>query len=312
MVSRTRASDATLGRSARQRPEAVALAELDAYRAIPRPTEWIPHASFGSPGVERELFGTDDLPPSLLPWTYIPESGEEGEARPRQEVQLKPAEEKRRFLQYNYARFRLAQLLAAEDADNSVAVVRAALLWHERSVRLRSLLIRANMPLVPTMVRKFLPSDMEFCDLASEGNIALIHCVEKFDISRGFRFSTYACRAILKRLGRLTKRATCYRLRFPATFDPNLERSRWDARTGDPQRQASLADLRDILHENRAELDRMERTIVSERFALSAGGARKTLREMGDRLGLSPERIRQIQQKALLKLRAALTGEPVA
>jgi RNA polymerase primary sigma factor len=49
--------------------------------------------------------------------------------------------------------------------------------------------------------------------------------VEKFDCSRGFKFSTYSCRAILKSFSRVAMRASRYRGKFPAEFDPAMERS---------------------------------------------------------------------------------------
>jgi RNA polymerase sigma factor (sigma-70 family) len=312
MVSRTRTSDLGLRDAIRRRPEGVSLAEQEAFRSIRRPVTWIHHPSFNSPDAEAELFGADDLPPSILPWVFYVEPADGAVRAAPVDSQLTAAQERRRFLQYNFAQCRLARVLSAEGADRSAQSIREALLWHQRATVLRAMLIRANMALVPSMIRRFIASGLEFSDLVSEGNLVLMHCVEKFDVSRGFRFSTYACRAILKRLGRLASRAAVYHQHFPVSYDPDLERGDTHAVWSDIHREESLADLRGILHENRAELDRTERMVVSERFALSAGQARKTLREVGERLGLTPERIRQIQQKALRKLRAALTGERVA
>ena len=65
--------------------------------------------------------------------------------------------------------------------------------------------------------------DMEFADMLGEGNMALLRAVDKFDVSRGFKFSTYACRAILKAFGRGRKQ-TKYRQHNPVHFDPEMER----------------------------------------------------------------------------------------
>jgi RNA polymerase sigma factor (sigma-70 family) len=153
---------------------------------------------------------------------------------------------------------------------------------------------------------------VEFPELISEGNMALLRSVEKFDVSRGFKFSTYACRAILKSFHRLATNVGRYRQHFPTEFDPKLEHSDYDLRKHDIQRDDSVEALRDILSRNRASLSDVERTVVMERFALGTEGKGRTLSEVGKLIGLTNERVRQIQNAALAKLRAVLDEDYLA
>ncbi|HHH75851.1 MAG TPA: sigma-70 family RNA polymerase sigma factor [Phycisphaerae bacterium] len=149
---------------------------------------------------------------------------------------------------------------------------------------------------------------IEFLELVSEGNMALLRSVEKFDISRGFKLSTYACRAILKSFNRLASKMGRYRSRFPTEFDPDLERSDYDVMKHQYERDDSVESLRDILSRNRANLNDVERTVVMERFAIGSDSPKgQTLSQVGKIVGLTNERVRQIQNHALGKIRTAMS-----
>jgi DNA-directed RNA polymerase sigma subunit (sigma70/sigma32) len=92
-------------------------------------------------------------------------------------------------------------------------------------------------------------------------------------------------------------------------FDPELERSDYDLRRHEMQREDSVGAVRDILARNRARLTDVERAIVIERFAIASRGKGRTLAEVGRLVGLTNERVRQIQNHALNKIRAALDEE---
>ena len=185
-------------------------------------------------------------------------------------------------------------------------------LWHERATKTRADLVRANMALVVAMAKKTGVTTVDFTDLVSEGSVALLRSVEKFDVSRGYKFSTYACRAILKGFSRLATKVGRYRQRFPTEFDPATERSDYDVNKHEIQRRNSVDAVREILASNRAHLTDVERTIVMERFAIGSAGKGRTLTEVGKMVGLTNERVRQIQKVALEKIRAVLDEEFLA
>ena len=165
------------------------------------------------------------------------------------------------------------------------------------------------MALVVAMAKRTRIPNVEFPELVSEGNMALLRSVDKFDVSRGFKFSTYACRAILKSFNRLATNTSRYHQHFPTEFDPELEQSDYDVEKHQMQRDDSVEALREILARNKAELSDVERTVVMERFAIGTGGKGRTLSEVGRVVGLTNERVRQIQNSALAKIRAVLDEE---
>merc|ERR1711879_833309 len=98
-------------------------------------------------------------------------------------------------------------------------------MWYRKSERIREQIAETNLALVLAMAKRTRMSEVDFSDLVSEGNMALLRAVDKFDVGRGFKFSTYACRAILKAFSRSGMKHTRYRQMFPADFDPKMERS---------------------------------------------------------------------------------------
>ena len=222
---------------------------------------------------------------------------------------LTAKDEVKLFLAYNYARYRLTKLVEAQRRRVSAACAKGMVMWYQRAMVARASLVRANMALVLSMAKRTRIPNVEFSELVSEGNMALLRSVEKFDVARGFKFSTYACRAILKSFNRLATKTGRYRQHFPTEFDPELERSDYDVHKHEIQWDDSLDALREILVRNRARLSEVERTIVLERFAITTRGKGRTLAEVGKIVGLTNERVRQIQNLALDKIREAMNED---
>ncbi|MFW5732994.1 MAG: sigma-70 family RNA polymerase sigma factor [Planctomycetota bacterium] len=283
--------------------------ERQLYHRIPEEMDYVPHEEFDSPQAEDALFGPESPRIEIPVWTHFPDDAAEISSAPRRS-RLTAAEERTMFKRYNYARYRLAGLIEAQNRRRIASRSREMVHWYRRAMHTRSELVRANMALVLAMGKRTRIPNVDFGELVSEGNMALLRSVEKFDVSRGFKFSTYACRAILKAFNRLATKTGRYRQRFPTEFNPDLERSDYDVMKHEMQREDSVDALRDILARNRAKLTDVEQTIVIERFAL---GTRKrkgrTLAEVGKMVGLTNERVRQIQNLALEKIRSALDEE---
>jgi RNA polymerase sigma factor (sigma-70 family) len=282
---------------------------LELYGKIPAKVGYVPHPSFATPAALEELFGEKAKQVVVPPWTHFPEVAEDIPVRQAARTALSTDGEVTLFLQYNYARYRLASLIKAQRARKSAVRARQMVLWFSRATEAHAKLVRANMALVLAMAKRTRIPNVEFSDLVSEGNMALLRSVDKFDVSRGFKFSTYACRAILKSFNRLATRTGRYRQRFPTEFDPELERSDYDVHRHSRQRDDSVDALREILARNKAALSPVERKVVMERFAIGAGGKGRTLSEVGTLVGLTNERVRQIQNTALAKIRAVLDEE---
>ncbi len=178
--------------------------------------------------------------------------------------------------------------------------------WHRVEIHARAALVQSNLPLVLYVAKKARIPGVDFADIVSEGNMALLRAVDGFDCSRGFKFSTYAYQVILKSFSRLATKNNKHRLRFPTEFDPSYEKSDWPDVRREEAAKYHTEELVKIVESNSADLTAVELTVIKGRFALGGTSSRKTLVEMGQILGLSRERVRQIQKKAVGRLRKAL------
>ena len=270
-------------------------------------TEYVPHDSFGLKQTEGALFdGQEQHVPTWTSYWH----GDGGSHMPSSPSRtLTGKEEHRLFLRYNYARYRLSKALRRR--SDSPARTQDITGWHQQAAQARSQLAHANMALVLAMAKRFQLPHVEFEELVSEGNMALLRCIDKFNVALGFKFSTYACRAILKSFHRLSTKTAMYRKHFPANFDPEMERPDHDAGHHDIEWADSVEWVQHSLFGPTVQLSPMERQIVSERFGLLSRAKGKTLAQIGQMVGLSTEGVRRALNQALYKVRQALDGEPV-
>jgi RNA polymerase sigma factor (sigma-70 family) len=223
---------------------------------------------------------------------------------------LTAAEERVLFLQFNFARYSMDQLRdEIGETRPTDRQVRSVLKWNEQSSGLREQLAESNLALVLAMAKRFRMGEMDFGDLISEGNMALLRSIDKFDIERGFKFSTYACRAILKSFSRASMKHSKYRQRFPAEFDPELERSNGLEERRREDQLERAAEAVEVIKNNSADLTDIEQEVLHHRFGMDAGaqGRKLTLAQVGGLIGLTKERVRQIQNRALAKLKQTLS-----
>jgi RNA polymerase primary sigma factor/RNA polymerase sigma factor len=157
--------------------------------------------------------------------------------------------------------------------------------------------------------RRVAPGD-SFFDLVSDGNMSLIRAVEKFDYSRGNKFSTYASWAIMKNYARTIPDEHKRRERFRAA-DMDMLQTAADQRTDEHQLRMAETDRLQQVGRFLDRLDSREQTIIIRRYGLDRGHEPQTLKEVGTALGVTKERVRQIEAKALEKLREAALAEAV-
>jgi RNA polymerase sigma factor (sigma-70 family) len=285
--------------------------QRECYKKIPEKIEAVWHASFDDPGAKDRYFADADGARGPVRWRLFPEVPEDTRDAPARKA-LGRDEEAGLFLKYYFARYQLARLQARQRKGPTADRALEMLTWHEHVQRVREELAAANLSLVIAMAKRTRIPHVEFPELISEGNVALLRAIEKFDVSRGFKFSTYACRAILKGFHRMAGKVGRYSRRFGVPFDPDMERSDYDVRRDQMQRQDVVEDIREIVVDNRAGLTEIERTVLLERFGLEGRDAGKTLAQVSRIVGLSNERVRQVQNRALAKLRQVLNGRYVA
>lgn len=273
---------------------------------------YVKNESFKKPGAEKELFGPGkDILPASTSW-YRPMLDDDllGSNVPTSSL-LSTEQEKHVFLRYNYARKRAQEAVAKFRKQPTKESIKQIIQWYGRVRETRDVITQTNLALVLAMAKRTRMSEVDFGELVSEGNMALLRAIEKFDVARGFKFSTYACRAILKGFSRIAVKTSRYRQAFPAEYDPALEKSDFlEVRRAESEKDA-VEELQRIMGENRAHLSDVEKTVLQARFALShvAEASPMTLEEVGQVIGVTKERVRQIQNKALEKLRAAMEDE---
>lgn len=240
--------------------------------------------------------------------TILPEKWDAPENRPAAPLN-RPAEV-RHFQRYNYLKYLAAlELARLDEANPSTTQLNRIDDYMAAAERIKQAIIEANMPLVISIARKHITTGASVAELASEGNLTLMRAVEKFDYTRGFRFSTYASWAIAKDFARFLPASAAY----PETASADIENIHHDMRLpklADVQAvEQAHHSLEKVIQNN---LDDRERFIIRAHYGLS--GSRVTqkglsLKEIGDALNLTKERVRQIELIALQKLRHSLTPE---
>ncbi len=215
------------------------------------------------------------------------------------------------FQRYNYLKFlAAAQRQQIQRGRPKTARLNRIQKLLEQADQVKKIIIEANMPLVISIAGKHLTPALTMSELVSEGSVALMAAVEKFDYMRGYRFSTYASWAIVKDFARMIPAEAKRRDRAGGTDFANLPVNlRLDQLPDVYAVEKAQGDLRKIIENN---LDQREQYIILNHYAIDPGVIKKkpmTLKQIGDELDLSKERIRQIELQALQKLRQSLSPE---
>lgn len=248
-------------------------------------------------------------------------------------------------------------LLSTEEELNIARKVR-----EEHCEMSKNILVNANLRLVVSIAKKYIGRGLSFLDLIQEGNMGLMKAAERFDYTKGYKFSTYATwwvqqaitRAIADKariirlpihmieslskirkatldltteLGRApSKQEIAYRLGLSVTKLTSLVKSAQstisieapanqkedstkiadyivDESTITPDSRVSQENLFDDIRKMLSQLSPKERDVLILRYGLDNNGTKKTLDEIGSQYGVSRERIRQIENRAISKLK---------
>jgi RNA polymerase sigma factor (sigma-70 family) len=179
--------------------------------------------------------------------------------------------------------------------------------WCRRWREIREHLVKRHLGLAHSILGRFNMRHWDEDDRLSEAMYVLGRSVDRFNPWRGVRFSTYAYNAIVRALIRRSRRERRYRLLFPTQHSPLLERP---VRDHAFRNELYAERLRRAFKGNLAGLTDLESSIIAQRFPRGPGRG-LTFREIGHSVGLSKERVRQLESMALHKLRAVLESDPI-
>jgi RNA polymerase sigma factor (sigma-70 family) len=284
--------------------------EMRARQLLQQPIEFIYNPQFDMAGADEVIIASQ--PPAPAP-------KRESRVEKPQEVSpyfsdlydvplLDPERERDLFRRYNYLKFKADKLRRQIDLNR----VRTATLKDIESLLIqanviKNQIVRSNLRLVVSIAKKHVGGGpMTLFELISDGNVSLLRAVEKFDYSRGHRFSTYASWAIMRNFARSVPRERYQLDRFVTGNDEVLD-SLTGLRSYDPQK-VDLPELRESVDALLAQLSPRERTILVSHFGLNEDEQTRTFDQLGQTLGISKERVRQIELRALEKLRQIMAS----
>lgn len=209
-------------------------------------------------------------------------------------------EERQRFLSYNYWKHVNNQRKRRGDHKGAnVAFTRA--------MHLREYLCRLNMPLVYSIVarRRGQFGVLSWDEAISEGSTCLLRALNGYDVKFKVKFSTYAVRAILRGLMNLSIKRKKSQDRVNTVELPDVYGQDNLLPVTTTGNNEEVDALRHVIDNNLAQLTETEKAVVAMRFGLGDTDDH-TLEQIGNTIGVSKERVRQIQNAAIKKLKSAL------
>ncbi len=288
---------------------AAAVREARAKHILELPLDYIRSAEFDEPNAAKSILAPLPEPehqprkskcPSGLP-AYIAALYEVPLLTRRQERHL--------FRKLNYLKYRAAKLREGLDpARPKVRLMDKIERLYDEMVATKNQIIQANLRLVISVAKRYVDPHADLFELISEGNESLMRAINKFDYERGYKFSTYATWALKNNYARAYANQRRHTDRFRTSQDEVLT-SRCDYRADPYARETTHSHAKVLVAKILEQLDPRERQIVARRFGLGPSRERKTLQQVGDELGVSKERIRQIEVRAINKLREAAIDE---
>jgi RNA polymerase sigma factor (sigma-70 family) len=291
--------------------------EVRAQQLLKQPLEYIPNPSFENPANEaeivapmpdaeayearrREMKVPRDVPAELAPLYEVP--------------LLSKEQEQHLFRKMNYLKHKASKLAGELRKEGTTELevdptkVRIQTLSEIEELltqanQVKEVLINANMRLVVNIAKRHSGQTDNFFELLSDGNMSLIRAVEKFDYSRNFKFSTYASWAIMKNYARSIPDEKHRKERFVTGHEEVFDVAP-DNRTVEHDVLATQERATHSVNRLLEYLEPREREIIRMRAGLDDHPRAMTLEEIGQQFGITKERVRQLNARAMKKLRS--------
>jgi len=282
------------------------LNEVRAQRLLSQPLEYIPSPAFDDPAADLQIMGRmpnldeyetqrrqmripKDAPPELASLYEMP--------------LLNKEQEQHLFRKMNYLKHKANQLRGKLDpAHARIQDIKQIEDLQMEATAIKDQLISSNMRLVVAIAKRHAAQTDNFFELLSDGNMSLIRAVEKFDYSRGNKFSTYASWAIMKNFARSIPEEKRRRERYVTGHEEMFEIAP-DTRSDEQELVASVEQSKNRVNRLLQYLDPRERQIIQMRAGLDNYSEGMTLEEIGQQLGITKERVRQLNVRIMNKLR---------
>ncbi|MFZ1006094.1 MAG: sigma-70 family RNA polymerase sigma factor, partial [Candidatus Sulfotelmatobacter sp.] len=284
---------------------------MRAKRILELPLDYISNPYFGRETAEKVIIGPmpqldqpqkkvrlpSGLPPYLASLYEVPLLTRE------QEGYL--------FRKFNYLKFKATRLREQLDPLHARSTQMDEIeRLYDQAVVVKNQIVRANLRLVVSIAKRHVGPTDNFFELVSDGNMSLIRAAEKFDYARGNKFSTYASWAIMKNFARTIPDEHRKRDRF-RTSQAEMFSATADVRTDQYGQESAQSTREHQIGRILEKLDDREQKIIISRFGLDHSLEPLTLKEVGAEMGVTKERVRQIEARALAKLRQAAHEEKI-
>lgn len=272
-----------------------------------RQIRYIPNESFSSTtesdleAIDVELFAVEDREPGSLDPGQVAASL----LSALQQSQLLTFEgEQFLFKRLNFLRFRASAIQAGMDSKRPARKkLKEMSRLLDEAADVREQIVTSNLRLVVSIANRLSISPEEFDDFVAEGNGILLYAIDKFDYARGYRFSTYLTHAVQRHLYRVIDRK---RKRAQREFAQERHHLQQEPSVEIDSLEPTQSEIKEaaaaIISKIDETLDEREGFIIRGRFGLNGSGQGSTYSVLGNELGLSKERVRQLYQKAIGKL----------
>jgi RNA polymerase primary sigma factor len=208
------------------------------------------------------------------------------------------------FRRMNYLKYQASRLQAALDpvhaTEGDVASIETLL---AQAAALKNMILQANLRVAVHVARKHQRADRPLMELVSDATMWVMRSIDLFDFTRHTRFSTYAGYAIMKNFARdrveqLTRRDTNM-----LTGQEEVLNAVGDPRSDAVDEKVDAALLQSDLRSVIDELPAKDRELIARHYGLEHGKPPLSLAEIGDQMGITKSRVRQLEARALQRLR---------